>query len=65
MEERNWTYRNGVANSSREYLACVEIVERMIRTLTIGSDPYFAARSIVSHLANDAELAPMKKSRKR
>lgn len=56
----NWTYKNGVANDSDIYLACVAIVENMLRTVRIGDDPYMAARAIISHLAHDAGLSPRK-----
>lgn len=56
----HWTHKHGVANDSDVYLACVTIVENMLRNVRVGDDPHMAARAIVSHLAHDAGLAPPK-----
>jgi hypothetical protein len=56
--QSDWTFEDGRANSSQEYLRIVDIVASLLRNIRIGDDPVSAARRIVSQLAHKQHMRP-------
>lgn len=58
----DWTAKDGVSNSSEEYLRLVDIVERLIREdahVLINGNVRETARLIMSQLAHKHNVGPL------
>ncbi len=55
---RDWTAKNGVANTSADFHAIVSIVERLLRDHHLGDSPRQIAGLIIAQLAHKHGFAP-------